>query len=411
MLLIREFWEDIKKQKTRAILTTVAIAWGAMTMILLMAFGSGLAFRMREGMLNAANRIVMMWNGQTSIKYEGLHVGRRIQLVEDDCRIIKESIPMIADLSAQMGTYARLRNGERSASTYMEGVYPSFEALRRMYPSAGGRFLNEMDLVEKRRVVFLGSVIAQELFGNESSIGKSVVIDGVPFIVVGILPKKLQTAMNNGPDDRRAVIPFSTFKSIYGWTYVHQVLVRPRNPGESRLIMNEIRRIMGRKYRFDPTDEKALEIWDTIEIIKMQDKVTLALNIFLTVVGLMTLVIAGVGVANIMYVVVKERTREIGIKRAMGAKRRHIMAQFIFEALCIALVGGLTGMLVALGIIKLVWMIPAKGGAMEFLGRPLLSIPVIVVAVTVLGLIGLMAGLFPARKAANVDPIDALRYE
>jgi putative ABC transport system permease protein len=410
-LMISEFLEDIRQQKTRAILTTVAIAWGCLTMILLMAFGRGLAFRMREGLLNAADRVIMMGGGQTGRKFEGLPLGRSINLVEDDARVLEESIPMIAAACPQQGKWVRLRAGDKSASTFMEGVYPAFEFLRRMYPSAGGRFLNEKDQQEKRRAVFLGSEVAKELFGGESSVGKGLQIDGVPFTVVGVLPKKLQTSMNNGPDDRRAVIPFSTFQSIYGWRYIDRMLIKPVRSEQSKLILQEIRRVLGRKYRFDPADENAIWAWDMAEAIAVQDKVFLGLNIFMGVIGAMTLIIAGVGVANIMYVVVKERTREIGIKRACGAKRRHILFQFTFEAVGMAVIGGLAGFLVSAGIVRAVWMIPAEQGAMQFLGRPLMSPAVIWTAGIVLGATGLAAGLFPARKAANLDPIESLRYE
>ncbi len=410
-MLLKEFLHDIKKQRTRAFLTTIAITWGTLAVILLMSFGSGLSYRMRESFLNAGNYIIRIYGGQTSKKFQGLPVGRRILLKEEDAEVLLKSIAMIEAVNPGIGRHVRLRYGDKIASTYMEGVYPPFEFLRRMYHAEGGRFLNDKDMVERRRVVFLGEVIAGELFGSQDPIGNMIKIDDIPFKVVGIMPKKMQTAMNYGPDDRRAIIPFTTFKSIYGDRYLNELIVKPSNTKDSQQVIAEIRRIMGKKYQFDPTDERALPIWDFIEAEKISSKVFLGINIFLAVIGSMTLVIAGVGVANIMYVVVKERTHEIGIKRAIGAKRIHILSQIIFESLLISITGGLLGLLFAFGIIKLVWTIPAEQGAMQFLGRPIMSNVVVFLSIGLLATIGLLAGLFPARKAANVDPVESLRYE
>jgi len=340
-----------------------------------------------------------------------LPIGRRILLQEEDAEILLKSIPMIEAVNAGIGRYLRLRNGTKTSSTYCEGVFPDFEYLRRTYHAAGGRFLNMKDIVERKRVIFLGSVIAKELFDTEAPIGETVYMDGLPFTIVGVMPKKLQTSMNYGPDDRRAIVPFTTFKSIYGDRYLDELIIKPARNENSKKIISEIRRILSKKYKFDPTDERALPMWDFIEQEKIGARVFLGINIFLGVIGGMTLIIAGIGVANIMYVVVKERTQEIGIKRAIGAKRRHITFQFIFESLLISLTGGLLGLAISLGIIKLVWSIPAEEGAFQFLGRPLISNVVVIIAIGLLTLIGLLAGLFPARKAANVDPVEALRYE
>jgi putative ABC transport system permease protein len=411
IMLLREFLEDIRTQKTRAFLTTVAISWGIISVTLLMAFGEGLAFRMREGLLNAGDRIIRVYGSQTTKKWQGLPIGRRILLKEEDCRVIEQNIPQVAVAVPGLGRRARLRVGDTISSTFMEGVYPEFEFLRRTFHGAGGRFLNGTDLKERKRVVFLGGEIAEEVFGNPNPIGEMVEIDGIPFKVVGTMPKKLQTSMNNGPDDRRAIIPYTTYQGIYGDKYLDEMIVKPARFEDGLYVEQEIRRVLAKKYQFDPSDERAVPMWNFIENEMEGAKVFAGINIFLAVIGAMTLIIAGVGVANIMFVVAKERTHEIGIKRAVGAKRSYIMLQFIFESLLISLIGGSVGLLVSTGIVKLMWMMPVEEGAMEFLGRPILSGNVVAVALFLLFSIGLFAGLFPARKAASVEPVEALRYE
>jgi putative ABC transport system permease protein len=332
--------------------------------------------------------------------------------MEEDCQVIEKNIPQATVAIPGLGRWVRLKVGEKVSSTYMEGVYPEFEFLRRTYHAAGGRFLNGNDVRERKRVVFLGGEIAKEIFdGRPDPIGEVVKIDGIPFTVVGTMPKKLQTAMNNGPDDNRAIIPFTTYQTIYGDKYLNEMIVKPARDEDGMYVEQEIRRVLGKKYQFDPTDERAVPMWNFIENIKQSEKIFRGIRIFLAVIGSMSLLIAGVGVANIMYVVAKERTREIGIKRAVGAKRRYIIFQFIFESLLIAFAGGAIGLLISVGLIRLMWMLPVQEGAMEFLSRPLLSNTVLAVSICLLGLIGLLAGLFPARKAASVEPVEALRYE
>jgi putative ABC transport system permease protein len=394
-------------------LTLIAITWGTVAVVLLLSFGEGLGNQMMSGLLNAGDRIMIIYGGETGKTFEGLPKGRRIRLVEDDVDLLGRAIPAIDMISPQYRKNVTLTYGKFSITTECEGVNPFFEEMRRMYPSANGRFLNNVDVVEQRRVLFLGAEIAKDIFKEEDPVGKSIMVDNIPFTVVGVMQKKLQTSMNNGPDVRRAIIPYSTFRTSYGNIYVNTLVVRPTDPSQQERVKSEIYRVLGSKYKFDQTDERTLGIWDFIEAEKISRKIGLGVSIFLFSVGVLTLLIAGVGVANVMYVVVKERTREIGIKMAVGARRGYILSQFIFEALFLAFIGGAVGMLFSYGVISFVRMLPTGDGinAMQFLGRPVLSLTTMLMTTGVLATIGLLAGFFPARKAASVDPVESLRYE
>ncbi|MEZ4702372.1 MAG: ABC transporter permease [Rhodothermales bacterium] len=411
-ILLQEFWNDLRTQKTRAFLTMFAITWGTLSVVLLLAFGEGLGKTMQNGLLNAGDRIFQIYGGETSKTYEGLDKGRRIRLIREDLALLRQTIQDVDMGSISYGRWGvALQVGQNKTTTYMEGVMPEFEDMRRMYPAEGGRFLNIRDEEQKRRVVFLGDELAGRLFGDTPPIGESVMIDGLPFTVIGIMQTKLQTSMNNGPDANRAIIPSSTFETIYGHRYVDHIVLRPRNVLVAPAVKEQVYAVLGRKYKFDPSDERALGVWDFIENEKEGAKVFFGITVFLGLVGGLTLLLAGVGVANIMYVTVKERTREFGVKLALGARKYHIQVQVIFEALLIALTGGAIGLLVSYGIVKAMQSIPNKEGAMEFLANPVLSTPVALITVAVLTFIGLLSGYFPARKAANVDPVESLRYE
>jgi putative ABC transport system permease protein len=412
-LIFRLFLRDLKKQRKRITLTIMAIAWGTISIVLLLSFGEGLKRSLTKTQHGLGEDIVIVWGGQTSIPYQGLGKGRRIWFIDEDVELLKKRVPQIELIS---GEYQRwgvsLTYKKNTVSEHVTGVYPSFKDMRAHYAEIGGRFIDDLDMQDKRRVVFLGNELKKRLFGeNEEAIGKTIILNNIPFTVIGVMIKKMQMGMYGGPDWDKATIPATTFKAIFGHKYLDNIVYKPKDASKSEEVKKEIQKVLGAKYKFDPKDDKALSIWDVIENQKIFGKVLLGFHIFLGIIGGMTLLIAGVGVANIMYVAVKERTREIGIKMALGAKRFHIMSQFLLESLLIAILGGSLGIVISVIIVEIWGAIPVKADWMQWIGKPVISLDIAVITAVILGAIGILSGVFPSRKAATVNPIESLRYE
>ena len=412
MTSIQQFFRELKKERTRILLTILAIVWGTASIVIMLAIGDGVTRGMERGMHGMGKGIVVVWGGETSKPFKGLGIGRKIRLREENARMLQEQVPGIKLISPEYirwGVY--LTWGDHSMTTRTDGVYPAYGQLRNVYPQKGGRFLNELDLESRRRVIFLGNTVKERLFGKKEAVGQTVYLNRVPFTVIGVMKKKIQTSCYQGMDRDATFIPASTFRVMFGHRYLNDIVYSPRDISRAKQVKKRVYEVMGKRYRFDPEDKSTLNMWDTIKREQKFGKVTTGVRIFLGIIGGLTLIVAGVGLANIMYAVIRNRTREIGIKMAVGAKRRNIITEYVLQSLLTVFAGGLIGLGFSWFLVKIINIIPIKQEALQYLGRPVMSVTTALIAAGVLGLVGFLAGIFPARRAASVNPVEALRYE
>jgi putative ABC transport system permease protein len=417
-LIVRLFLRELKSQKLRMTLTILAIVWGTLSITMLLAFGEGFKNQLEINRKGLGDGILIVWGGQTEKPYKGLPRGRRIWFRPDVIDYIREQVPELEAVGGEFIRWGRqITYGDKSLSEKVNGVVPEYEFMRSLYAQKGGRFINKLDLQKKRRVVFLGNELRDDLFGEPGSpgyvdpVGEVIQLNDIPFTVIGVMQEKQQMGMYSGPDWRTAFIPLTTFEGMYSQRYLNNLVMKPRDISQSEYIQDRLYTILSGKYQFDPEDRRALSVWDVIESAETMNKVMIGMQIFFGIIGGLTLLVAGVGVANIMYVAVRERTAEIGVKMAMGAKRGHVMTQFMLEAILIAAIGGGLGLLFSFAIAGALGAMPIKGEALQWLGKPTISVPIALTTIAALTLIGLFSGFFPARKAASVNPVESLRYE
>lgn len=405
---ILELWSDVRAQKVRTALTLLGIAWGTVAVVVLLAFGTGLETHIMKRFHGLGDRIVILFGGETTKPFAGFGDGRPIRLRESDATLMAEQIPEIVLISPEYSTRdAPVRNGRSITNPNITGVWPSYTYLRNVIPDVGGRFINQDDVDQRRRVIVLGDAIRDLLFEGVRGdvVGRQVMVGETPFTVIGVMRPKQQSSSYNSRDRDRVFIPSSTHAAMFGQRYVNNIIYRTTGGEATQKAERAVFELLGGKYRFDPTDDDAIGVWDTAEFEKMFGYMFLAFNLFFLVVGSFTLTVGGIGVANIMYIVVKERTKEIGIKRSLGATRRDILRQFFLESTAIVMIGAIFGFALSVGIVKAMGYLPIN----EFVGSPIISSRVAAVTMGLLMFVAVLAGFFPARRAAALDPIDALR--
>jgi putative ABC transport system permease protein len=398
--------ENLRESGARSLLPMLGIVWGVANVVVFLALAQGVHTGILGALGEFGTDIVILQPGVTSARFQGQLPGKVISLSAEDASAIRRKSASIATLSPEASSERTLQAGSRSVLAKICAVEPEYGALRSMQLAAG-RFVTAEDLREHRQVVVLGEELAARLLAAKANIGADVRIAGVRFTVIGLLKRKNTASRFSGPDNRMAFVPFTTASKLMDTRRLSSIILQPVSFSAHSQAITEVTRILAERKHFSPADEQALAVWDFQETVRMLRGMIIGIQGVNVLVGLLTLLVGGVGVMNVMLVAVKERTFEIGLRKAMGARRSHIAFQFVSEALAITLTAGLLGMILGAMVCRLVPPVPIVMGEAELHASP----QVMAGAFAVLLSVGLLAGTMPAIAAARQSPVEALRYD
>ncbi len=411
--LIGDVFRTLWSHKLRTFLTMFGIAWGIVSIVLMVAAGEGLRKGQEDQAKTLGKDVMIVFHGRTSLQVGGARAGRVVHWEEPDVPVVQAESPdckyAIPELEQDT---VRIHSNFNNAAFMVTGSFPPFGDIRSLGVGQG-RFYTWEDQREQRRVAFLGSDAAKQLFPGRAAVGDTIYLNEMPYAVIGVMAAKKQDSSYDGWDVNKVFVPYAAMRRDFPnkppatSTGFDQLLVTPRSVETHEACKSEVRKALGRLHNFDPNDKEACPIWDTVQEAKAFRQMTDGMKYFLGAVGFVTLFLGGLGVMNVMMVAVRERTREIGVRKALGATGKTILKQFCFEAVLIACVSGGVGLGVAYGICALVNLLPMP----DFFAGLLPTWQTGLLATLLLGAIAVLASLYPARRAASVDPIEALRFE